>query len=278
MSTAGERCGSGTSLVGTECVATSASYAIRVPRMIRADGRTPVAVRVFGIDAAERSTRERMVVTVSRPSAGDVVSTDLILDDIGAGTNFIPCQGQLASCLGTASLSMARAADPATPVATAEIELVAPPQIGSLTQCFGVGNILYLDGQNFFYNGPTSFTTQAVFDVFGGPDRAVLHVVVPNGPAFSMELSSRSLGIPLIPSVYERGVRLDMTVPGQPAFDLVGNGDVPTSCAAIGDFQVHQISTVAAPGDDVTQITASFTQYCEFDPTRRVTGCVHYSD
>jgi hypothetical protein len=60
--------------------------------------------------------------------------------------------------------------------------------------------------------------------------------------------------------------------PGEPIFHLVG----PTPCDPVTAFQTHSF-TYDASSDDVTQITATFTQHCEEDPTMRLTGCVHYT-
>jgi hypothetical protein len=271
----GTTCGTGMHELDGACVADT-WFQIRALPIILADGRSATEVRAFGATADGSPSHDAIVVSVDRASAGAFVSPGFVLDDLGGATNFIPCTSATTGCEGPAQFALALASVPQTPLATVDVQLAGPSPVGSTAPCLAGGNILYFDGQDFDYNGPVTFSTDGHFNVSGADDRVNLGMVSDTGAAWTLELNTHALGIPMIASVYDGAVSYGIAKPGQPGFDLIGNGPVPTGCTTIGDFQIEEFVHVANP-DTVTLLTATFVARCGDDPTRRLDGCVHYA-
>ena len=264
-------CGAGTHEEGGSCVLDpAAGYDIRTSPMIRADGFTRVDVTVVGTEADGSPSDERIVFRRDRTSAGTFVSPTAFLGDRGAATTFLPCNFNTPGCVGPARLSIALASAPTVPVAHVDVMLVAPDPVGSIAPCMIGGNVLHYEAQDFGFTGVRTISTNGVFDVFGAPWRGRVQVTEGND-AFSFEVNTQTLDIPLFASVFENGRPVGRAGPYEPVLD---SGFYPAG--AIGKFQVHAFTYDPAIGD-VTQITASFVQQLETDPTRKITGCVHYS-
>jgi hypothetical protein len=264
-----QTCGGGTHEDNGACLP-DASYEIRALPQLRADGYSASEVRVVGTNPDGTPSHELVIVTSSRADAGAFASPTFVLGDRGGAANFVPCNATTPGCVGPTTLSVELSSAPLTLLASVTVDLVAPPQIASLAPCTGMGNILYFDAQNFGMTGTVSITTDGVFDVFGGPDRARVQVVA-NSVGRSLEMNTQKLGIPLLTSVYENAQLIGYAEPGAATFELSDY-----VCSPVSAFQVHEF-TYNASIQDVTLITATFEQHCSTDPTRRRTGCVHYS-
>jgi hypothetical protein len=94
--------------------------------------------------------------------------------------------------------------------------------------------------------------------------------VVANNVGWSLDLGTVKLAIPMVPSVYENAKSIGYDNAGDPVFQLNGFG-----CTPIARFQIH--SYVRDSQNMVMSLLASFEEHCDFDATRRRTGCVHFS-
>jgi len=253
---------------------------IRATPTIVADGRSATEVVVFGREADGSPSHVQVVLTVDRASAGTFVSPAVGLDDVDAESAFVPCNSHDAACLGPATLQVALASAPMTPVATVQVQLVAPTPIGSAAPCLGGGDILYFNAAGWGYNGEKTFsstdpTTPAVFDPSLTLDDAVtIGASIPNGPGWGLQFQSRQLGIPLIASTYPNAVQADIAIAGQPGLYINGQGDLPANCPANMEFEIE---TYDHTGSVLHELTATFHITCSNDTTKTVTGCVHYS-
>jgi hypothetical protein len=277
--TGGPTCGAGTHVDNGMCLPDSSSgFEVRASSMIRADGWSGTEVRVAQADGTP--SHDEVVLASNPPGAGQFVSPSFVLDDVGGASNFIPCNSVTSGCVGAAELTVALASAPQTPLAHVDVQLVAPPAIGSATPCLAGGNILYFEGQNFYYDGPKTFSTDGVFDVSGsGPDRASVNMIAnPSNTSWRFLFTTHQIGIPLIASVYEQAQPPDViAAPGDPGFTVSGTGfPVLTNCDSINAFQIEEFQYVAS-SQTVTLLTASFTQTCVLQPGSTVTGCVHFS-
>lgn len=270
-------CGSGTHEEEGVCVLDPApGYEIRTATRIRADGFTRVDVTVVGTETDGSPSHEEIVFVRDRASAGTFVSPTIVLGDRGGATTFLPCNSSTAGCVGPARLSVALASAPTDLLAHVDVMLEPPPPVGSITPCMIGGNVLHYDAKDFGFTGVRTISTNGFFDVFGAAWRGRVQVVEGND-AFTFEVNTQKLDIPMFPSVYENAERIGYARAYQPVLDT----GFSEPCEIVARFQLHSF-TYDPMISDVTQITASFTQHCEpeppqTEPTRTLTGCVHYS-
>jgi hypothetical protein len=236
-----------------------------------ADGYSPVATSVYGTDADGTPIHEAIVVRPERAGGGEFVSPAFRIDDLGGGSNFIPCNSVEPGCTGPLRLLAALASSPDVIVAHVDVELMAPNPIASAQQCLSGGNVFYVDGTNHLVNGMVT-APDGYWDVFGSEDRAVVHLGISTG-SWSFEVTTRQLGIKMLPSVYE-----DADLPNNARFGHAGMAiSIPSTsfgCERDAHFQVH---TFNVTGTLISELTVSFEIICDFDPTRRLKGCVHYA-
>lgn len=266
-------CGASTHEQAGTCIADS-RFELRAPPAIRADGYSPVDMRAFGFDAAGLPASDRVIVTVDRVTAGQIASPVFALGDLGGATTFIPCNAADASnttCAGPAQLELALASAPQLPLATADVELVAPTPVGDVTPCLAGGNILHYDTVDYGTPPTLTISSNGVFDVFGSLARGVVHVFA-DDVGWSLTFDVSKLGIPMLPSIYEDAKQVGYADAGEPVYQLTGIGN----CTPISRFQIHTF-TYDADTQDVIAITATFEEHCDTDPTRTRTGCVHYT-
>jgi hypothetical protein len=253
---------------------------IRALPAIVADGRSATEVVVFGTQPDGTPSHDKVVLAVDRASAGTFVSPAVSLDDIDAESAFLPCNSHDAACLGPATLQVALASAPMTPLATVNVELVAPTPIGSAAPCLVGGDVLYFNANGWGYNGEKTFTpTDPMAPAYFDPqlvldDAATIGVAVMNGPQWGLQFQSRQLGIPLIASTYPDAVQADIAKAGQPGLYVSGTGDLPANCPALMEFEIE---TYDHTGSVLHELTATFHITCSNDSTKTVTGCVHYS-
>ena len=272
---AGPTCGTGTHEMSGACVADTGTpaFEVRVEPTIRADGFTNVAVRVFGTNGDGSPNRDPVVLSIDRATAGAIVSPAIILDELGGASNFVPCNGFTSSCIGPAKISVALASAPTVLLAHADIELAAPPAIGDPSPCAGSENILYFDG-NYIFSGPTTFSTGASFSASGADDRGMVQMGIGN-VNWEVGFDTHQLGIPLLPTVFEHAVDSPLARAGQPGFWFQGSTAGP-ACTPDSSFQILAFDHIANP-DEITLLTATFAITCTNAPTKRLTGCVHYT-
>ena len=287
-------CGAGTVLDGTTCLAATlcgagtheengvcvldagpTRYDLRTASTIRANGYSTVNLTLVDTNGDGTPSHERVVFTTDRASAGSLVSPAIVLGDRGGATSFLPCNSTDAGCVGPVRFTAALASAPAVPIAHVDAVLVAPPPVASITPCMVGGNVLHFESTSFGTLPTRTITTDGVFDVFGAAWRARVQVYAAPD-AYTLELNTKQLDIPLLPTVYDDAQRIGVAAAYQPVFDT---GHHP--CGVISTFQIHSFTYDEAL-DDVTQITASFAAHCEFfppdtQPTKTLTGCVHYS-
>lgn len=262
-------CGSGTHESGGACFV-DAGFELRAPATARANGWQMVPVHIIGTEADGHASHATLIASVEPATAGRFVSPMIALGDHGARAMFLPCSTAEPSCGGTATLKIARASAPADILAQTTIALVAPPAIGSPATCLTGGNIVVLEGVDFRLPGTTRLTVRG-FSV-EWPTR--VDIFAANATTdVSIDLGSNQIGIPLIAAVYENAVNGAPTPPGVPHFEMQSLNQ-PT-CPLTSHFQVHDFA-FDAQLQAVTSLTATFTQFCTTEPTKRITGCVRY--
>ena len=238
------------------------TIAIARTTIVATDLQPPVAVTVTGPPGAWA------VIAVDRGSAGTVVRDTILLDGAGAGSaEYFPCSRTVPGCVGAATLELSFATAPTVVVATAPFELVAPAQVGDVGPCLTGGNVMYLQGDDFIFNGtlqtdpslawtatPTVDTVE--FDVEGG---------------YRGTFSTSGLGEPLALGVYNDATRADFEVPGTPGLEVESPG---RGCNQIsGAFEVDDYTTDPSTGA-VVSATFGFEQIC--DGSGELVGCFHY--
>jgi hypothetical protein len=279
-------CGAGTEIQGNECVAAKGpdaapssgnmTYQILSSKDLDADGHTKHVVLVVGANPDGTAVHGDVVLTTSRPGAGDFVPAAVTLGDLGGSSSFVPCNALTPGCLGPLTLSVALASNPTTPVAHVDVQLVAPPGVGSPTHCLTGGNVLYLEGNDYIYTG-TLTVTAAGWDGTGAPDR-VRVTATPTDPqqgsSWELRFETKQLGIAMTPSVYEDVQNTPYAQPGHPGMSVFGAGH---ACNTVtGSFQVHDY-TYAPATNAVQSVTVSFEQHCEGSTTTMLVGCVHFA-
>jgi hypothetical protein len=278
----GVYCGTGTQDSNGTCIPSTSRFLIRAPKTIVADGWSTTEVRVVGSNPDGSPDLEPVVLTMDRSGAGAFASPAFALDELGGASNFLPCNSATdAGCVGPVQLQLARAAAPQTPVATVDVMLVAPAQIGDAAPCGGAGNLLYLDGNNFYVNGPTTWgPPNWTVTVVGGAQGADAQIVMP-GPAttnWDLTISTAQLGIDLIPSTYPNAQYGPTAKPGEPEMTFTATQPpLAVNCNVTSAFQIIDYGYDPTRVGYVSHFTATFTQQCASDPTRSMTGCVHFS-
>jgi hypothetical protein len=271
----GDTCGAGTHDDSGTCVPDGpTAYQIRASSTIAADGHSRNEIRVFGTNADGTPSHDQVVLSMDRPGAGEYVSPTFVLDDLGGETQFIPCNSTIAGCTGPLSLTLALASAPTTPVARVGVMLVSPTDVGSIEHCMGTANVMYLDGDDYIFNGELT-VVNAGWGSIGGTERAVIQITPTDpiqGSNWSLDFETLFLQIPMAASVYTDAMRATSATLGHPGLDVNGAG---RGCGSItGRFQIHEYT----PGTntDVSSLTASFEQVCDNEEPKLLSGCVHY--
>ena len=261
---------------------TNPRFEIRiVETTVGANGHTKHEVLVVGTKPDGTYSTERMIVGIDRASAGSLAKTELELGPLGATTHFTPCAHTAADCTGAATLTVARASDPATVVASVAIDLVAPNHVSTTAPCLGTaGSVMYLDGQNGDYirNGMLRVTEWASQYTEVSPDAMYLQLgLTPRkltpGNGWSLWIDSGQLDAPLGPGIYEGAVRSNSMTVGAPGLSVYGNA---RGCNAVaGRFEIHDLAVGA--NNTLERVLVSFEQHCEGDTTKLLEGCFRYA-
>ncbi|MBA3465537.1 MAG: hypothetical protein H0T46_36730 [Deltaproteobacteria bacterium] len=292
-SNSGPSCGSGTHLLGEACVADEPAtpvdaapdasapaterFEIRISEtLIDANGHTKREVFVYGVRADGSTATDDVVLGLDRASAGTYLRTTLTLGTLGARTHFIPCSDTAADCLGTATLTLARASAPQVILATRSIQLVQAKHISTAAPCRTGGNILYVDGEGAAYNARVTITqaswqTEAI--TMNGQLKEIVLRATPlrfiDGRDWSLRIDTYALSTALGNGYYLDAERSHFATTGHPGLDVSGG----RGCTAVGSsFEVHDL---VVSGDQVTSATVTFEQHCS-GVTGVMEGCFHY--
>jgi hypothetical protein len=154
----------------------------------------------------------------------------------------------------------------------------AKASVGSIEPCMTGGNVAYLFGDDADYIHPGA-------DVVNGgswtsmlstsDDYLTLHVTPAgsqHGGWWTLDFSTKQLGAPLAPGIYENAERASFASAAHPGIDVSGDGRGCNTLSA--RFQIHE-ATFASAGK-LSSFTASFEQHCETG-SATLRGCVHYS-
>jgi hypothetical protein len=273
-------CGSGTHADGDRCIQDASTvFELRIATTsIPADGYSRIPVLVLGRNADGTPSNADVILWVSRPGAGTFTPTLFRLGAMGTTSYFVPCSSANAGCEGPVEIRLSLASDPETVVAkTGPLELAAPAGVGSPAPCLGGGNALFFSGTGWVFTG-TQLVTLGTFvpSAYSTTDDVSIWIT-PSDPGqgswWDVQLSSRELAQPLTTQVYEGAQRAPFASPGHPGIDIGGDG---RGCNTIsGRFQIHDL---AWRGTTLSQLTATFEQFCEQSPTNVLRGCIHYEE
>lgn len=275
-------CGPGTVADGGVCtpVPPGKRYEIRIgAASVPADGYSKIPVMVLGYDATGAPlTGEPVSLGVDHPFQGSLTPNAITLGPLGTQAWFVPCSSaQVSGCTGSATLTVAAAASPATVLArSTSFELVTPQGVGSPAPCEIGGNVLFFDGDPFDFIHPGTDTIQLGSWNASVTNGEYLTINVypadsSQGGWWSTVFSSAALDQPLQAQVYDGAERAAFAPPGHPGLDVYGDGRGCNTVA--GRFQVFDVQI---SGDTVNAFTATFEQACEGGSTK-LRGCVHYT-
>jgi len=242
-------------------------YQVRALSKISADGATPVTIAAFGTSSDGSFATDPIVFNTDRASAGSFANPVATLDARGATAVFTPCDATVAGCTGPVSFTIARASAPTIPIAQISSQLVTPPMIGSIQQCSGTDNVLYLEGSGFVYTGKLT-VRDAAFSMTGGDSHAVISVTPTSaiqGLPWTLLFDSVQLNETLAPGAFQNAI--SAPVVGRPELGFTSASPY-SHCdfSTQGEFQIFDYAAAS-------HITASFRVWC--NPETVVSGCVH---
>jgi hypothetical protein len=270
-------CGSGTHVEVGVCVPDpqpSRRFEIRAPARIKADGTTPIRVRVLGTNNDGTPVTDQVVLNTDRPGAGSFASAAIVLDELGGATTFVPCTSTTPGCLGPLELTLALASAPLTPVAHVSVELAETAEVGSIEHCPPGQNMFHVEGAGHVYDGSLTVTDGA-WTAVGGLRRVHLEVspAAGNQPGpWAFEFSTVPIGMNMQVGVYENA-RASSWTPGFAIMGVTGHIPATNICTIVGAFEVHELTTSMIA---VQRAAISFEQWCENMPLMRLYGCVRY--
>jgi hypothetical protein len=262
-------CGPGTHVEGETCVADAPvpGYQVRALSHISADGATPVTIVAFGTNSDGSYATDPIVFNTDRAGAGSFANPVATLDARGASAVFTPCNASVAGCTGSVGFTIARSSAPTVPIAQITAELDAPPLIGSIEQCSGTEDVLYLEGAGFAYTGKLT-VRDATFAMTGGDAHAVITVMPANaiqGLPWTLLFDSVQMNTTLAPGVFQQAI--SAPVLGKPELGFTSASPY-SHCdfSTQGEFQIFDYQATS-------HITASFRVWC--DPQTVLSGCLH---
>jgi hypothetical protein len=286
-------CGFGTHAEGDTCVLDTTRFELRVPSKIGAADTKPLQTRerfarqrlvVFGTQPDGAPLGDDLVFSVEPPTAGTFTFTNARMGRLGAETFFLPCERQVPGCLGAAKLIVARESDPATPIATREIEIVEPIEVSPAKACQGgESKLALLEGNDPVLSGGFVLDDTATWTfppiTYSSLWRAT---VTPTGQteAWTFDFNTASLGGKMyVGKVYEDVQRAQSSTSDQvrehPAMYV---GRTGFDCTTItGMFQVVEYELdFSMPDTKTKRATFYFEQHCNGDPSTKLVGCVHF--
>jgi hypothetical protein len=256
-------------LQATTCApdAPGAGYQVRAFSHISADGATPVTIAAFGTNSDGSFATDPIVFNTDRAGAGSFANPTATLGARGATATFVPCDSSVAGCTGAVGFTIALASAPTVPIAHIASELDAPPLIGSIEQCSGTQNVLYLEGSGFVYTGKLT-VSDATFAMTGGDAHAVITVTPTaslQGLPWSLLFDTVQLNTTLAPGAFQHAI--SAPVVGKPELGFTSASPY-SHCdfSTQGEFQIFDYQAAS-------HITASFRVWC--NPQTVVSGCIH---
>jgi hypothetical protein len=243
---------------------------------VGANGHTRREVLVVGFGPDGTPLSDDLVIALDRASAGTLGVDHLTLGPIGATTTFTPCDQASPDCLGPATLSVARAADPQTVLAHVDLQLVPSVAVSTAEPCSEGGNVFYLDGAD-----------SLVYDQYR-IDNARWYL--PNAPIdwldlYATPLDPRQGGEFLLEFWTDYGQVIPFTVGTftnlhAPSSAISGPTMYPNynggACSDFtGAYQVHDVTVDNT--QRVTSMTLSFEKRCDGGDARLLEGCFHYA-
>jgi hypothetical protein len=239
------------------------SISIGAPTIV-ANALMPRTVSITGLAGDD------VIVALDRTSAGTVTPTMVTLDASGNGTaSLTPCTDVSPGCVGPAALELVLASAPNILLARSELMLEAPAEVGEVAPCLTSGNVMYLHGNDFVYNGVLQTGPAEPWSVLATPDQIELDVG--DTTRYRGIFSLIDVAEPLAPGIYEHGQRAGFAQPGHPGIEVISSG----GCNAInGRFKVHDYTADPVIGT-VYSVTISFEQVCDGMPGV-LEGCFHY--
>ena len=279
----GTVCGDGTHEQDGECVPDDTGptgwYELSTQVVeIGADGISRVPILAIGEEDDGAPAAGDIQLSINRADGGEILSPVATLGELGAVVYFRPCNAMIdPGCTGPVEISMALAAYPEIPVATLELELVEPIGVYTAEPCLRGDRALFLEGDGFIFSG--------IFEVTGGEftfrdatdellDFSLQPAEPPDSLSWNFSFSAETLGLPLVPGVYETAERWPFQTDYRPGLDVGGQG---RGCNTLnGRFQVHEYER---DGTSPAGVTITFEQYCEpYEPIPQgvLFGCVHF--
>jgi hypothetical protein len=218
-----------------------------------------------------------VVLSFDRPGAGSFTRPMVTLGNLGAVSEFVACNASVPGCLGTLTLTAALASNPTVVVATLQVELVAPIDVNPAKRCLTGGNVLDLHGNDQIFTGDATLT-DATWDAGWAFEDSIIFNVTPNGATDQWQLAfDVQRDAPLfVPDVYANADKASPQTAVDEALDhpaMLIRGFGHDCDTVTGDFQVEDY---AVNNSGAQNITISFEQHCNGDPTTMVSGCLHF--
>lgn len=276
-------CGPGTHLDGTTCVLDTTRYEVQVGRKLgRPSRRNRVVVVATNPDGTPLV--DDVVLSIAPAAAGTLTASETRTSRIGGETFFTACDPEeVQACPTTATLTVARRADPSTPVATVALELVDPVDVSPAKNCLNGGNVVKLDGNDGMLNGTRTLVDAPFTFLPTGVHPDTWHATVT--PTSSSEVwtfdfnAAKLFGDLVVGKTYDDARRAEPGFTDQVAFrPAMYIRRTGFDCATVtGSFTVVDYAVdFSTPDPGTKRATFAFEQHCEGDPQTAITGCVHF--
>jgi hypothetical protein len=138
------------------------------------------------------------------------------------------------------------------------------------THCRTGGNVFYIEGNGYLYNGSET-VTMGVWKTQASERSAVLTMyptILSQGTQWRFEFSSQQLMMPLAVGTYDNAMRAPFATPGHPGIDISADS---RGCNMEQGWFV--ITEWGVSGGMVQKLTVAFEDSCD---TSRVRGCIHF--
>lgn len=232
-----------------------------------ADGHTRIPLLIRRIDDIESVTTP-LVLSTDR-QVGTFEATEVLVGS-EAEVHFIPCSDESQDCLGDLTIRAMPADDLFTIVGQVDVELIEPVQIAWPAACLGDEVVVFLDGNNWVYDGTMSLT-QGSFAGTSLEDRAKLYVQPSNpnqGNYWRLQFATGDTVTPLVPGVYTS--TKEHLLEGGPMLNVQGDH---RSCPHTGSFQIWDFEQADGYLQD---LLVSFDFQCEGDANEYLQGCIRF--
>ena len=153
--------------------------------------------------------------------------------------------------------------------------LVAPAGVGTPANCTPYPRALYFNGSGYIFNGMQNITA-GTFHTSGSANPNHLGVRVEASVAsmgyWNVELAA-PMDMQLGAQVYRNATRWPFQPPTSPGLSVSGSG---RGCNQLsGAFEIQTLNLF--PDGGVSELVATFEQFCENQPNNVLRGCVKYT-